>query len=118
MDFMIQAEAPVITFWNVLAPLDWFLAKIRNALDRDFTISMPGCPSGATDDVLTKLTESELNDRVIKATGMNLTEATKPLTAKEYANHPEVLKFRREFAQTIKLTPIQEWYAPVLGMLP
>jgi len=110
LDFMIQAEAPVITFWNMLAPLDWFLSKIRNALDRDFTISMPGCPSGATDDVLTKLTESELNDRVIKATGMNLTEATKPLTAKEYANHPEVLKFRREFAQTIKLTPIQEWY--------
>jgi hypothetical protein len=110
LDFMIHAEVPVVNFWNVLAPLDWFLTKIRNALDRTITITMPGCPSSTTSDVLTKLTEQQLNERVIKATGMNLTEAMRPLTGKEYANHPEVLKFRRQFEKTLKLTPIHDWY--------
>ena len=110
LDFTVHAHAPVLAFWIVLAPLDWFLSEIMKALDKTITITMPGCPGSSTGDVLTKLTKEELNERVINATGMNLKAATKPLTAKEYAHHPEVLKFRNEFAQTLKLAPIQEWY--------
>lgn len=94
----------------MLAPLANFLAMLQNALDRTITISMPGCPSASAKNELTKLTEEELNERVIKATGMTLKEATKPLTGKEYINHPEVLKFRKQFAEQLKYTPIEEWY--------
>jgi hypothetical protein len=110
LDFTLEIEVPVVSFFNILSPLAAFVRAVKNALDRTITIRMPGCPSDTPQGraELQKLTEAELNERVLKATGMNLTQAMKPID--DYAQHPEVLKVRQEFKEKLQYRPIGDWY--------